>query len=78
MNATCFLFFDNFEVNESVEPVRHMGGYDIVVEFLHQEMGVAFDADFWKFDKCGVAAMSVYGFDKFPGHLQTHFSVTAS
>lgn len=55
-----------------------MGGYDIVVEFLHQEMGVAFDADFWKFDKCGVAAMSVYGIDKLTRHFQTYFPVTAS
>lgn len=38
-----------------------MGADFVVVELLHQKMRVAFDADFRECDKCGVAAVTVYG-----------------
>lgn len=37
-----------------------MGGYDIVVEFLHQEMRIAPDTNFGELDKCSITTVSVY------------------
>ena len=47
----------------------------IVVNLLHEKMGITPDADFREFDQFGIAAVSIDCIYKLTGHLQTDFPV---
>ena len=65
------------ELKFSIKPFRHMVGDYVIIEFLHQEMAVAFYPYFGQDYQGGVAAMTVDGIDKLTSHLQSDFPVAA-
>ena len=59
----------------ALQPQVKQIGQLFVVEILHQEVGIAVNADFGQLDQCCITSVAVHGLHKLASHLQAHAPV---